>query len=360
MLHIALIDDSYPINTRNEKILNSLAAHYGEEVKLSVITWDRSNRYTGDIPGYYVYKRDSAYGNKTRKLLNLWGYRRFCHETIHWLKPDVVIASHWNNLLSVPRLDRSRQMFIYENLDVPTEAYLLRKASTLLEHWYLRRVDLIIHASRFFRQLYSPRIPQIVLENKPAMATEPQEHCLHHPIRIAYIGALRYIDMLRRLVDAVRGEERIQLFFHGGGHALEKLKEYADGEDNIVFTGYYQYEQITELYRQTDIVWAAYPNKDFNVKYAISNKFHESLAFTVPAIYSEQTRLGDFVERHGIGITINPNSAEDIRKRLLEVCNGAYDMGKMQQRLLEFQQKQTTWDEDFLQVVNAIDHFRKP
>ncbi|MBQ8046992.1 MAG: glycosyltransferase [Prevotella sp.] len=357
MIHIALIDESYPINTRNTKILNSLATHYGKEAKLSVITWDRSNRYTDDIQDYHVYKRDSAYGNKTRKLMNLWGYRRFCHEQIRKLNPDVVIASHWNNLLSVPRLDRRRQMFIYENLDVPTEAYLLRKASSLLEHWHLHRVDLIIHASRFFQQLYSQKIPQIVLENKPAMATEPQGHTLHHPIRVAYIGALRYIDMLKHLVDAVRGEDRIQLFFHGGGHAEDGLKAYAGNEPNIIFTGYYKYEQITELYRQADVVWAAYPNKDFNVKYAISNKFHESLAFAVPAIYSEQTCLGDFVEQNGIGITINPNSADDIRRRLQELCDGKYDMAKIQRRLLEFQQEQTTWESDFRQVVNAVDHF---
>lgn len=360
MLHIALIDDSYPINTRNAKILHSLAAHYGEAATLSVITWDRSDAYIADLKGYHVYKRNSAYGNKTRKLLNLWGYRNFCHRTIKALNPDVVIASHWNNLAVVPSLNRSKQMFIYENLDVPTEAYLLRKASTCLEHWHLRRVDLTIHASRFFQQLYAPTLPQLVLENKPAFNVEPQPHALHHPIRIAYIGALRYLDILKNLVDAVRGEQRIQLFFHGGGHASEALTNYAANEPNIVFTGTYQYDQITELYRQADIVWAAYPNKDFNVKYAISNKFHESMAFAVPAIYSEQTCLGDFVEQQGIGITINPNSAEDIRRRLTEICDGKYDLEKIREHLQCEQRQQTTWEEDFSQVVKAIDGFFRP
>lgn len=358
MLHIALIDESYPINTRNRKIIASFARHYGNEAKVSVITWDRNNDYSEEQENYYVYKKSSQYGNKTRKLLNLWGYRQFCHATIKALQPDVVIASHWNNLVMVPKLDRRRQMFIYENLDVPTEAYILRKASTIVERWCMRRVDLTIHASRFFTQLYSPRKKQLILENKPAFqAPPPQEYIVHNPIRIAFIGTLRYHDIMKTLIDAMRDDNRFQLYFHGDGHARQFMEECAKGASNIFFTGRYAYEDVAKLYQQTDIVWAAYPNKDFNVVYAISNKFHESLSFGIPTVYADKTCLGDFVVKHHIGMAVDPYSIDAIKTLLSHIVSHQEDLRKMACDMRTFGKEQATWEEDFLEVKKAIDTF---
>lgn len=358
MLHIVLIDDCFPINTRNRKILVSLSKHYGKDVTLSVITWDRNNDYKEELEGYHVYKKSSEYGNKTRKLLNLWGYRKFCHDTIKSLHSDVVIASHWNNLMMVPRLNRQRQMLIYENLDVPTEAYVLRKMTTALERWHMRRVDLTIHASRFFTRLYSPKIKQIILENKPSFQTPlPQEYVIHQPICIAFIGLLRYRDISKVLIDAVRNDSRFQLYFHGDGHALQYLETCAEGASNVFFTGRYAYEDVAKLYQQTDIVWAAYPNKDFNVVYAISNKFHESLSFGIPTVYADNTCLGDFVVEKHIGMTVDPYSVEAVKQLLEHIVSHQDDLRKMAQDMRTFSKDQTTWEEDFRKVTYAIDSF---
>lgn len=358
MLRIALIDECFPLNTRNRKILDSLEKCYKDKAELIVITWDRNNDYTEEHKNYFVYKKNSEYGNKTRKLLNLWGYRQFCHATIKALRPDVVIASHWNNLALVPKLDRRRQMFIYENLDVPTEAYILRKASTIVEHWHMRRVDLTVHASRFFPQLYSPKKKQLILENKPTFkAPPPQEYVIHTPLRIAFIGNLRYGDILKNLIDAVRDHSRIQLFFHGNGPATQFLEKYAANVANIFFTGQYAYEDVMGLYQQTDIVWAAYPNKDFNVKYAISNKFHESLLFGVPTVYAEKTCLGDFVCEKQIGMVVDPYSEKAIKRLLEQIVNNQGYLQEIAANMRAFNCEQTSWDEDFKKVKKAIDDF---
>ena len=358
MRHILLIDDCYPINTRNQKILNSLREHYGEQVKLSVITWDRNNDYQEQIENYHVFQKISAYGNKTRKLLNLWKYRNYCHDTIHKLQPDVIIASHWNNLLIVPRLNHNRQMLIYENLDVPTEAYVFRKITSILEHWKMRQVDLAIHASRFFIQLYPSKRKQLILENKPAFQPPvPQPYNIHTPLRIAFIGLLRYRDISKTLIDAIRNDSRFQLFFHGDGHARLFLEEYAANASNILFTGRYAYEDVTKLYQQTDVVWAAYPNKDFNVIYAISNKFHESLSFGIPTVYANKTRLGDFVVNHGIGIAVDPYSVDAIKQLLSYIVEHQEYLTKIAINMRKYSETQTTWNEDFEKITEAIDCF---
>ena len=75
---------------------------------------------------------------------------------------------------------------------------------------------------------------------------------------------------------------------------------------NIYFHGRYNYENISEIYSTVDLIWAVYPNKDFNVKYAISNKFFESILYEKPCFFSIQTDLGDLVEKYEIGFTIDP------------------------------------------------------
>ena len=259
----------------------------------------------------------------------------------------------------VPALDRRRQMFIYENLDVPTEAYILRKVSTLVEHWHMRRVDLTVHASRFFTKLYSPKKRQLILENKPARQVPiSSEYTIHNPIRIAFIGLLRYRDISKILIDAVKDDSRFQLFFHGDGHASQYLQECAKGASNIFFTGRYSYEDVAKLYMQTDVVWAAYPNKDFNVKYAISNKFHESLAFGIPTVYADNTCLGDLVVEKNIGLTVDPYSISDVRNLLERIVNNQSELHEIAKNMREYGKEQTTWEEDFRKVTEAIDSFR--
>lgn len=357
MIHFLLVDDCYPINTRNQKIIESIKSYYGQRAWLTVVTWDRNNDCSGKDCNYYLYKKKSDYGHKIKKLINLWGFCRYCRDNIKTLAPDVIIASHWNNLLVVPKLGKN-QMLIYENLDVPTESYLVRKFSTMLEHWEMRRVDLTIHASRFFVKLYPSDCRQLILENKPTFRVAlKQEYIIHTPIRISFIGLIRYREVLSLLVDAVRGDTRFELYFHGDGHARSYLEEYAKLAPNIFFTGKYSYDDILNLYEQTDVIWAAYPNKDFNVKYAISNKFHESLFVGKPAIFADETFLGDYVERLHLGLKVDPYSIDAIKALLNHISTHTDELKAMVADMRKYYRLQSSWDEDFKNVAKVIDQF---
>ena len=101
---------------------------------------------------------------------------------------------------------------------------------------------------------------------------------------------------------------QFELHFYGNGPDEKKLEKYIQKKEytNIYFYGRYNYENISEIYNSIDLIWAVYPNKDFNVKYAISNKFFESLLYEKPCFFSEKTDLGGLVEKNKIGFTIDP------------------------------------------------------
>lgn len=360
-MKILLIDEAYPLNTRNSKILESLSRCY-PDAGIHVVTWDRAGQYDGATGGerhwsWHLYTRSAVYGNRMQKLKGMFGYRAFCSRVVRMVAPDVVIASHWNNLLMLPRLDYGRQMLIYENLDAPTGPALGRWLLNRVEAFYMKRAALTVHASRFYTRIYPRKYRQLVLENKPVIATEPVDYVPSRPLRIAYLGNVRYLGILKNLADAVRGDDRFVLCYHGGGPDYAPLEEYTASATNIHMTGPYRYEDIERLYRQTDIIWAAYPNRDFNVRYAISNKFHESLAYAIPAIYADNTCLGEYVEDNGIGYQVDPYSVEAIKKLLDNMTCDMQGLCARHEALKSQFNGETSWDEDFMKLKTEIDAF---
>ena len=102
---------------------------------------------------------------------------------------------------------------------------------------------------------------------------------------------------------------------------------------NVFFTGKYLYENVTQLYHNSDVVWAAYPNKDFNVVYAISNKFHESLYVGIPCIYSDQTKLAELVKEKNIGFVVNPYDISSIKNLFSNIYDGTVNMEEIKENM---------------------------
>lgn len=351
---IALIDCSIPINTRNQKIIDSFKK-YLPECDIHVITWNRESIELSMDNNFHAYNRKAPYANASAKIKGMYGFRKFIGKNLKALRPDVIIASHWSNLILTSGFKESSQKLIYENLDIPTGGRFVRLISQFLEYRSLNKVDLIVHASRFFKELYPRDIPQLILENKPLYNPSVKEIRVGNPLKISFIGNIRYKNILMNLVNSVKDDSRFELYFHGSGADLSALQSCCAGSTNVYFTGKYEFSKVVSLYHQSDVIWAGYPNKDFNVVYAISNKFHESLYVGVPCIYSEKTRLADFVEKQKLGFVVDPYNVDSIRCLLNSIYSGAIDMAEIKQSMIRFQKTEPTWDEDFKQVLNFIE-----
>ena len=343
---IAIIDCSIPINSRNQKIINSIKSYY-PDYDIHIITWNREGVSLNKENNFHAYHRIAPYANAKAKFYGMFGFKKYIKDTLNGIHPDIIIASHWSNLILVSGIKKRGQKLIYENLDVPTGGILIRKMSQFLEKWALKKVDVIVHASRFFKPLYPQNIPQLILENKPAFKPDFSMEKPKQPLRISFIGSVRYKEILINLVEAVKNDNRFELYFHGSGEDLTFMQTYCKDVNNATFTGKYKYEEVVKLYHQSDIVWAAYPNKDFNVVYAISNKFHESLFVGIPCIYSDHTKLADFVREKNIGFVVDPYDINSIRTIFSHIYDGTINIGNTKENMLKFQKEETTWDIDF-------------
>lgn len=349
----AIVDCSIPINTRNQKIIDSIHQEYPES-DVHVITWSRDGKDYNLGPKYHIYNKVAPPADAIAKLKGMFGFKKHIGKALNEIKPNVIIASHWSNLILVSGYKKKGQTLVYENLDIPTGGEFIRKVSCYLENLSLKKVDLIIHASRFFRLLYKQDIPQIILENKPAFEPNRKEASSTFPLKISFIGAVRYKEILQNLVDALKNDNKFELFFHGGGEDLLAMQEYCQGMTNVHFTGKYDYSKVVELYHQSDIIWAGYPNKDFNVVYAISNKFHESLYVGVPCVYSANTELAKHVQDENIGLVVDPYSSADIKELFNKIAAGKIDLESIRRSMINYANNESSWNEDFKNVIKYI------
>ncbi len=351
-MKIYLIDSFYPVNTRNEKIANSLYTGL-PGVSINVVSWNRENREVRK-PKYnlQLYWKKSPAGRLLLKLWNLYGYYKFLKKTI--TDGDFIIASHWDMLVLTAMMKKNKQKIIYDNLDIPTSGnsivlYTIRT----IEKMALKKTDAIIFASRFYKDLYSDfKGSTFILENIPTFTPikEKIRTTIKNQLTISYIGLVRYFDILKNLVDVTKNKPNIIVKIHGGGQDLNRLKSYCQGISNVHFTGEYTQEELPKLYERTDLVWAAYPNKDYNVKYAISNKFHESLFFKVPGIFSCSTELGKLVSNQRIGFVINPYSLQDISSLFDHLLVNANLINDSIDRLEVFSRNSLTWDQQMSSI----------
>lgn len=320
MKRLCLLDTSYPINTRNIRLLESLKENY----KIDYITWNRDeSEIINDGFKAKVYVKKSKYGNKFLKAIKLIGFFNFIKSNIKSDRPDIVIASHWD-MLFICYLLKFKYNFklVYDNLDMPdSKSKILRILITLLERLCTKKVDGIILASRFFKKFYT-NTNYLIYENYTFMnnthLSVPKNSV---PKNIAFLGNVRHFELLKNLALAFKNNKNYNIHIYGSGIVKDKLEKYCFSNqiNNINFYGKYNYNDIETIYTKIDYVWAAYPNQSFNVKYAISNKFFEVISQNKIGIYSNNTELGDFVKFNKIGIVVDPYSIESIRKEIFSL-----------------------------------------
>lgn len=323
MRKILLVDGIYPANTRSRRIFQTLK----QENEIKFCLWNRSKVLQKPLNEElsYIYSSNEGYGNKIKKAMGIFKFYRYIKKIIKTYNPDTIIASQWDMLILCSLLKKNNQKLVYENIDMPTsKVKIVLLILQLLEKKCIKNVNGIIYASRFFKKNYKVNIKnEIVLENKPSVTLFQKKKMEYNStkIKISFIGTLRYYEILEKLINCAKNyEAKLEILLFGNGPDEKKLKDLVkkNNQKNIIFFGEYKYEDISKFYDVSDIIWAVYPEEDYNVKYAISNKFHESIIFEKLCLFSKNTLLGEYVKNNNLGIGIDINEIDKILKQLCE------------------------------------------
>ncbi|MGG2084516.1 glycosyltransferase [Lysinibacillus pakistanensis] len=339
-MKIAILCDHYPLSPRVIKVRNSILK-INNIADIRVFAWNRENKkVTEDF--VYTINDKTGYGNKIRKLINLLGFRQKIQIYIQEFQPDIIHSIDFEMLTIANSISKSSGIkIIYEVYDIKFFSNpfinLIRK---MMERKLLKNnVNGMILASPFFIEYYQELLETklsntIILNNKPSKTIngnfeknnyiDSQVKKEENAVMIGFVGTIRYKEILINLIDTACKFNNIKVLIAGGGPEYKSVKKYVDEKNistKVFLTGQYDVSQINDIYNFCDYIWAAYPSKDLNVKYAVSNKFFESMAYGKQLIVSKDTLLGDTVEKYSMGYTVNPYEIDSISKVFQLILN---------------------------------------
>lgn len=327
-MKILMICDHYPLSPRVKKIRESLIKLYPKSI-IKVMAWNRNNE---DIKEDYVValNQEIGYGNRYKKLINLYEFMKKVRKEIKLFKPTYIHAIDFEMLVVASLTSRSSKI-IYEVYDIKFfNNKIVNRLREKIEKFIItNRLENIILASPYFKKYYIQQgIKQkniVTLNNKPSVKyiqnskqgyMKGYSEIIKDKITIGFIGTIRYKDILLNLINATKDNEGVLIFLIGSGPDYEYFFNYVKSNnigDKVIMTGRYDMDDLEEIYKYMDYIWAVYPNKDTNVKYAISNKFFESQVFNKKVIVANETFLGEEVIEKSLGYSVNPYEVKNIQ-----------------------------------------------
>lgn len=332
MKNIFIIDTTYPINTRTARFKNT----FKKFLIVNVCAWNRGGG-TPKEDDCSIYNSNVGYGNKFKKLIYLPLFIFFSIKTYKDKKSDIIFASHWDSLICAVAIKFTcnwKLKIFYDCIDMPTaSSKFFSKIIRSLERFNLNFVDLTIFASRYFKNLYPEKLNTYIFENYPSLVYLNSKE--RSPIwfnnfnidtikgrkNVAWIGVVRYFEIIENILLAIK-ESDFYLYVFGDGPDLEKVKNFVNKlgvSDRVVFFGRYEASDLSFIYDLTNLVWAAYPTKDFNAVYAISNKYFECSYFEKTPIFSKKTKMAENLSGNPSVVLLDEYSVSDIREKILSV-----------------------------------------
>lgn len=321
MQKIIFIDTTHPINTRTSRLEKSLRKNFSTQV----ISWNRHQKKPSPAYNEHTLTTPIGYGNKIKKLLHLNKFFFYCKKIISNENPHIVLASHWDSLIlatTIKKITSKQFKIVYDCLDLPTSNnFFTRKIIYFLERFCLKHCSLIILASRYFEYFYQNE-NFFILENYPNKVEVPPRNEKKIEKSISWIGVVRYKEIFERILDFLERSE-FKLVIYGDGPDLDYIKNITNSRNlnaKIIFKGRYSSKELPNIYQASTLIWAAYPTKDFNAIYAISNKFHEASLFERSIIISQNTMMAQHSKSKNI-IKVDEYNSSDIKNKIENFFN---------------------------------------
>lgn len=246
---------------------------------------------------------------------------------------DVIYCFSFDSALIASFLGQ-RCIHFYEISDLMfsgQHAGLLSKIFCRLENRILIKFDTIVLTSPWFGDELKRRVPEVnnklfVIENKiPEEIAErfqrpaqPLKIDKSRPVRIGYIGLVKYVDCVYPFINEIAKQPDKFEFHIFGNTQSGDFFERCEGIRNIYNHGPFKNpDDLNKIYSQTDLVFTAYDNRDYNVRVAIPNKLFEAIFFGVPLVVSSKTALSERVINWQVGYVVDP-SDNDYAKKFID------------------------------------------
>jgi glycosyltransferase involved in cell wall biosynthesis len=169
--------------------------------------------------------------------------------------------------------------------------------------------------------------------------------------KFLYIGAFSPGRNLLELIEIFKDQKDSVFILGGNGHLEKQIKEKL--HKNIIFLGRVKKEDVPKYTLASDYLLAIYKSKLLNNDVAgPPNKLFEAIAAGKPIITSKNGSTGDMISKIGCGITINPDSKEEIELTINKLISNKKLQLELSNKAKESQEKYN-WDNESKNLVNS-------
>lgn len=132
-----------------------------------------------------------------------------------------------------------------------------------------------------------------------------ERHLNKDLISISFVGAVRYYEMNKRILDLFANDKRFKICFYGRGS--EALESYAieRGISNVDFHGSFPQSKTLEFYKDTSLINNLYGNHNKFLDFALSNKLYHAAQLHIPILVCPETYMEEVTLEYGLGFVVN-------------------------------------------------------
>nr|WP_288936041.1 hypothetical protein [uncultured Allomuricauda sp.] len=190
-----------------------------------------------------------------------------------------------------------------------------RNLMSFLDRFLAGRSRKVVFTTKsFYDGYYKESVSEsqvVVKENKLETynRVNPVEKMQIDKLRIAYIGAFRYAEIIKGLTEVVATNKNIILNFYGathGGTIIQGIEKAVNENSNIHYHGPFKNpDDLEKIYGENNLNFVVYNNTLENEKVAMPNKYYESGFFNIPIVCAKGTYVGKRVLENKMGWTID-------------------------------------------------------
>lgn len=260
-------------------------------------------------------------------------------------KFDIIHASDFDTVLPAYYIKKKyKKKLVYDIYDYYADSHHMPR---ILEN-IVRRVDTkiindsdaVIICNEKRKKQIRPANPQklVIIHNSPERI-EIGESKVNIPdkkkFRIVFIGGFvrtgRYIF---EMIDVIRKRKDCELIIGGFGSGEDEIAEIAKKEDNIIYVGKQEYQDVLSIEKTADVLTALYDPTLKNHQYAAPNKFYEALMLGKPIICAQNTNIDEFVSRNELGWSIDvPNQPFEVEFN--KALDNAISLSQEERKIVE-------------------------
>ena len=244
--------------------------------------------------------------SKMKKRIRYFRFRKYAIDILEKNKYDFIVV--WNDVAIMMFADYLARKW--------KNRYCLNIRDTQKKIWPIKRWFRIATDGAAFNTVssdaYLPYLPKgdymLVHSYNKSMteqcAVRTSFRSEGEPIRIAFVGKIRFIDYNEKLLDVFANDKRFSLGYYG--IFSDELQKYAEehGIGNVDFYGEFPIEDTWKYIDRTDIINNYYGNDTVNRRTALSQKLYYGIGLYLPVLATENTYTADLVNKYGIGYSV--------------------------------------------------------